>query len=53
VVTVDGVERIILHHGSGRFLGELNMLSGLRIFVSVRVSRLAKFSWSPANICGK
>ncbi len=37
VVTVDGVERVIVHHGSGRFLGELNMLSGLRAFVSARV----------------
>jgi thioredoxin reductase (NADPH) len=37
VVEVDGGERVILHHGPGRFLGELNMLSGLRVFVSARV----------------
>src|ERR1700728_619085 len=37
VVTVDGGERVIVHHGPGRFLGELNMLSGLRVFVSARV----------------
>ena len=37
VVTVDGGERIIAHHGPGRFLGELNMLSGLRVFVSAKV----------------
>jgi thioredoxin reductase (NADPH) len=37
VVTVDGDERVIIHHGAGRFLGELNMLSGLRVFVSARV----------------
>lgn len=37
VVTVDGAERAIFHHGPGRFLGELNMLSGLRVFVSARV----------------
>ncbi len=38
VVSVDGDERSIAHHGPGRFLGELNMLSGLRVFVSARVS---------------
>ena len=37
VVAVDGDERVIVHHGPGRFLGELNMLSGLRVFVSARV----------------
>ena len=37
VVTVDGRESVIVHHGPGRFLGELNMLSGLRVFVSARV----------------
>ncbi len=38
VVAVDGDERVIIHHGPGRFLGELNMLSGLRVFVSARVT---------------
>jgi thioredoxin reductase (NADPH) len=37
VVAVDGDERVIIRHGPGRFLGELNMLSGLRVFVSARV----------------
>ena len=37
VVQVDGGEHLIVHHGPGRFLGELNMLSGLRVFVSARV----------------
>jgi thioredoxin reductase (NADPH) len=37
VVAVDGGERVIIHHGPGRFLGELNMLGGLRVFVSARV----------------
>jgi thioredoxin reductase (NADPH) len=37
VVAVDGGERVIIRHGPGRFLGELNMLSGLRVFVSARV----------------
>ncbi len=38
VVVVDGEERVIIRHGPGRFLGELNMLSGLRVFVSARVA---------------
>jgi thioredoxin reductase (NADPH) len=37
VVGVNGEERVIVSHGPGRFLGELNMLSGLRVFVSARV----------------
>ncbi len=37
VVEVDGAEDVIAHHGPGRVLGELNMLSGLRVFVSARV----------------
>jgi thioredoxin reductase (NADPH) len=37
VVDSDGGERIIVTHGPGRFLGELNLLSGLRVFVSARV----------------
>jgi thioredoxin reductase (NADPH) len=37
VVQADGGENVIAHHGPGRFLGELNMLSGLRVFVSARV----------------
>jgi thioredoxin reductase (NADPH) len=39
VVAVDDDERVIVHHGPGRFLGELNMLGGLRVFVSARVVR--------------
>jgi thioredoxin reductase (NADPH) len=37
VVAVDGSEEAVIRHGPGRFLGELNMLSGLRVFVSARV----------------
>ena len=37
VVTADGGESVIAQHGPGRFLGELNMLTGLRVFVSARV----------------
>ena len=42
VVTVDGGEKLIAHHGPGRFLGELNMLSGLRVFVSARVVKVGR-----------
>jgi thioredoxin reductase (NADPH) len=37
VIGAGGEERLIVTHGSGRFLGELNMLTGLRVFVSARV----------------
>jgi thioredoxin reductase (NADPH) len=37
VMHSDGEERVIAHHGARRFLGELNMLTGLRVFVSARV----------------
>jgi thioredoxin reductase (NADPH) len=38
VFHADGEERVITRHGAGRFLGELNMLTGLRVFVSARVA---------------
>jgi thioredoxin reductase (NADPH) len=31
-------ETLVAQHGRGRFLGELNLLSGLRVFVSARVA---------------
>jgi thioredoxin reductase (NADPH) len=37
VSTSDGIERVIAQHGAGRFLGELNLLTGQRVFVSARV----------------
>jgi thioredoxin reductase (NADPH) len=37
VSTSGGTERVIARHGPGRFLGELNLLTGLRVFVSARV----------------
>jgi thioredoxin reductase (NADPH) len=36
-ITADGEERLIARHGPGRFLGELNLLTGQRVFVSARV----------------
>jgi thioredoxin reductase (NADPH) len=37
VVATDGGENVVASHGPGRFLGELNMLSGLHVFVSAKV----------------
>jgi thioredoxin reductase (NADPH) len=37
VLNTDGEERVLASHGAGRFLGELNMLSGMRVFVSAKV----------------
>jgi thioredoxin reductase (NADPH) len=36
-VQADGEERIVARYGPGGFLGELNMLSGQRVYVSARV----------------
>ncbi|HLX89220.1 MAG TPA: FAD-dependent oxidoreductase [Acidimicrobiales bacterium] len=38
VVRADGEDRMLARHGPGRFLGELNLLTGLRVFVSARVT---------------
>lgn len=37
LVRSDGEERLITRHGQGRFLGELNLVTGMRAFVSARV----------------
>ena len=38
VVSVDGEERVLVTHLPGRFLGELNLLTRSRVFVSARVA---------------
>jgi len=38
-VTTGGEEQIVATHGAGRFLGELNLLTGMRVFVSTRVTQ--------------
>ncbi|HXX90165.1 MAG TPA: FAD-dependent oxidoreductase [Acidimicrobiales bacterium] len=38
ILTVDGRESLMAHHGPGRFLGELSLLSGLRAFLSAKVT---------------
>jgi thioredoxin reductase (NADPH) len=37
VVRSNGAERLIVRHGPGNFLGELNLLTGQRVYVSARV----------------
>jgi len=37
VVQADGAERLVARFGPGQFLGELNLLSGQRVYVSARV----------------
>jgi thioredoxin reductase (NADPH) len=37
VVRTDGEEQVIVHHGPGSFLGELNLLTGQRVYLSARV----------------
>ncbi len=37
-VRADGEDRVIITHGAGRFLGELNLLTGSRVFLSARVA---------------
>jgi thioredoxin reductase (NADPH) len=39
-ITVDsgGEDRVVTSHGAGRFLGELNMLTGSRVFLSARMA---------------
>jgi thioredoxin reductase (NADPH) len=38
MIPTDGEERLLTAHGPGRFLGELNLLTGLRVFVNARVA---------------
>lgn len=38
LLSTDSEERVLTTHGPGRFLGELNLLSGLRVFLSARVA---------------
>jgi thioredoxin reductase (NADPH) len=37
VLNADGDERVITRHGARRFLGELNLLTGQRVYLSARV----------------
>jgi thioredoxin reductase (NADPH) len=45
----DADERVIARHGAGAFLGELNLLTGQRVFVSARVSGAGEVICVPAD----
>ena len=47
-VRSDGEERLITRHGPRRFLGELTLLNGLRVFVSARVVEAGEVLVVPA-----
>ena len=49
VLTVDGEEQVIVTHGAGRFLGELNLLTGMRVFVDARVAEPGEVLAIPAD----
>jgi len=36
--TFDGTEELLARHGAGRFLGELNLLTGQRVYLTARVT---------------
>ena len=48
VTGTGGDEQVIARHGPGRFLGELNLLTGLRVFVTARVTRAGEVLVVPA-----
>ena len=49
IVTGSGEhEQVIVRHGPGRFLGELNLLTGMRVFVTARVARAGEVLVVPA-----
>src|ERR1700736_4882009 len=50
VIPTDGEERLITTHGPGRFLGELNLLTGLRVFVDARVAETGEVLAIPVEI---
>lgn len=45
----DGDERLIASHGPGRFLGELNLLTGQRVYLSARVTEPGEVVRVPAD----
>jgi len=49
VIEGDAGERVVATHGRGRFLGELNLLTGLRVFVSARVAETSELLVIPVD----
>ena len=50
VVLDDDLDRVITTHRAGQFLGELNLLTGVRAFVSARVAEPAEALVVPADL---
>jgi thioredoxin reductase (NADPH) len=48
LVNADRGEQRVARHGAGSFLGELNLLTGLRVFVSARVAEAGEVMVVPA-----
>jgi thioredoxin reductase (NADPH) len=49
ILDSDCEERVIATHGARRFLGELNMVTGLRVFLSARVAEPGEVIAVPAD----
>lgn len=48
-VRSDGEDSVIARHGPGRFLGELNLLTGMRVYVSARIVEAGEVLVVPAT----
>ena len=49
VISAEGRNGTIASHGPGSFLGELNLITGLRVFVSARVVEPGEVLAVPAD----
>jgi thioredoxin reductase (NADPH) len=49
IVHAGGTDRVLTRHGPGRFVGELNLVTGLRLFVSGRVVESGEVAASRMN----
>jgi thioredoxin reductase (NADPH) len=49
-ISADGEERPIATHGPGSFLGELNLITGLRVFLSARVVESGEVLVVPTDV---
>jgi thioredoxin reductase (NADPH) len=50
LVSADGEERVLVTHRAGAFLGELNLLTGLRVFVSTRILESGEVLAIPVDV---
>ena len=47
IMPVDGVDEVIVTHTAGRFIGELNLLTGSRVYLTAAWRRPGRSSRSP------